>query len=174
MSIRDESAQESAAFTARRLKPDEEYGTSFLHLYNKELIEFVRLEKDGTYTPVDWPKQATHELVPSQWNNRKNYKPNSSGKVVMMDGFASAVCAVPLRRKNVMCGTMIKARLPLPEPKKRQQYKTEGSLEGKRAVLLWMAAVMRADVKKRTIYKATSSQCDNIYRNLLAAHGRLV
>lgn len=141
---------------------------SLMHLFNVDLIDFVRQEKDSSYTPVDWPKDATHELVPTSWNSKKLYKPNGHGKIQMPDGYALSVCAVPLTRKYVLKGPMIKASQPLPEG--RLVYDVAGSLEGKKAVLGWMIEQMKAKVKKTFLKKATSAQCDTLYRNLIIAH----
>lgn len=146
---------------------------SLMHLFNVELVDFVRQEKDGSFTPVDWPKDATHSLTPTSWNSRKLYKPNGHGKIQMPEGFALSVCATPLVRKYLtrMKGAMIKASQPLPEG--RMVYDVAGSLEGKKLVLSWMIEHMKAKVTKTTLKNATSAQCDSIYRNLMVAHQKL-
>lgn len=142
-----------------------------MHLFNIELADFVRQKKDGSYVAVEWPKDATHQLVPTSWNVRKLYKPNGHGKIQMPKGFALSVCAVPLTRKFVLKGTYIKAKNKLPEG--RLCYKIDGSLEGKKIVLEWMVEVMEADVKDGYVESATNDQCDSLYRNLIVAHNRI-
>lgn len=172
-SIRDEAAQEQAAAIAKRLEVHE-YGTSLIDLFNVGLFDFVKQEKDGSYTPVDWPKDATHELIPTSWNNPRDFKPNKSGKRVMPDGFALSVCAVPMTRKFQLRGKMIKARKALPGPKERLAYIAAGPIEGKRATIRWMVDAMEAKVTKTEIREADDDKLNNIYRNLLMAHARLV
>jgi hypothetical protein len=137
------------------------------HLFNVELVDFVRQDANGDFHAVEWPKDATHELRGTSWNNIKLYKPNGHGKIQMPVGYALSVCAVPMHRKRTMRGPMIKVRAALPET--CSAYNGEGSLNGKRAVLLEMIALQRAVVKKTFIKKATSEQCDTLYRNLKVA-----
>lgn len=172
MSILTETPTEQRAAIAERNR-HESYGTDLLKLYNKELVEYVRQQKDGTYVPC-WPNEATHELIPTSWNHRKDYKPNKSGKVVMPEGYALSVCAVPMSRKFVLRGRMIKASRPLPPPKERLAYHASGELDGRRNVLIWMVEVMGAKVKRTDIREADGDKLNNIYRNLLMAHAGLV
>lgn len=147
--------------------------TSLLRLFNVELVDFVKQNKDGSYTAVEWPKLATHELVPTQWNHPRLYKPNKAGRLIMPDGFALSVCAFPLHRTGSLShGKPIKCTRSLPN--KSPQYLAEGSVEGKRTVLTWMVKHMRAQVKKSFIAEATESQCDTLYRNLIVAHHSLL
>lgn len=170
-SIKTESQQLIAA-RRKELARHEEFGTRLLLLFNRDLVDFVRQEKNGTYTPVDWPKQATHQLIPTSWNNPKDYRPNKSGHRQMPDGFALSVCAVPLKRKTVMRGMMVKVSRRLPEPKARPAYLVAGELDGKKNVLRWMIEAMGAKVKKTYLKNAGHAQCDSLYRSLLDAHAR--
>lgn len=166
--IEQETQALKAEFRERMRREDEAYGTSFLRLFNLELVDFVRLEKDGTYTPVEWPKDATHYLRPTAWNNPKDYKVNGHGQKQMPDGYALAVCAEPMSRPaRLSRGSPVKIIRPLPE--NAPAYKGDGGLSGKRSVLQWMVAAMRAKVTKTFLKSATSQQCDTLYRNLCVA-----
>lgn len=144
--------------------------TSLVHLFNVELADFVRLLPSGEYEAVEWPKDATHELVPTVWNVKKNL-PNQKGKWAAPAGFALSVCAVPLHRKFRMRGAFIKALHPL--PKGFSVYVADGDVAGKRIVIKQMIESMQAEVKQ-DVDAATSEQCDLIYRNLMVAHFGLV
>lgn len=142
---------------------------SLLYLFNVELVDFVRQLPDGTYVPVEWPKDATHELHPTKWNNPRDYKPNGHGKIQMPDGYALSVCAEPLVRRGMLArGRAVKIRRELPA--ERPAYLADGGVAGKRSVLWWMVQQMKADVTKRFVLKATSEQCDTLYRNLMVAN----
>ena len=148
---------------------------SLIHLFNSELVDFVKKNEDDTYTPVEWPKDATHELIPTSWNSRNKYKPNKKGVVVMPDGYALAVCAVPLQRKFKLKGVFLTATQRLPEGAGAVPvYDVNASEGGKRAVLEQLTELMGADLKLSTIQKSNGVQCDGLYRSLANAYFQFV
>ena len=147
---------------------------SLFKLFNVGFYDFARPLPDdhedaGLWEGLEWPTNATHRLVPGYWNHDKLWKPNGKGAVQKPDGFALSVCAVPLTRKFRLRGKLIKVRASLPPMKERPVYMAKGDIEGKRNVLHWMVRVQRAKVSARTINKASYTQLDTIYRNLLQA-----
>lgn len=148
---------------------EEKPSYSLLDMYNKMLIDFVRHIGLSDYEPVDNPKKATHYLRPTSWNEEKNYKPNSSGKIVMMDGYATSVCAEPIviRYKQ----TTLKIRARWPKGKNAPVYNKNGSVQGKRRVLMQLAELLRLIIKeKKKISKYTDKECDILYAKMVRAY----
>ena len=163
MSIKSESESEMQRLMSERLVR-EEFGTEFLKLFNTHCVDFVKRLPDGTYVPVEWPRQATHKLVATRWNNPEDFPVNAHGKRVVPDYLALSVCAVPLHRKRVLRGPAIKIRAPL--PRIHPEYYGHGGVNGKRKVVFWMVKAMHARVKKTFVKRATEAQLDLLYRNL--------
>jgi len=166
MSIKSESESEMQRLMSERLVR-EEFGTEFLKLFNTHCVDFVKRLPDGTYVPVEWPRQATHKLVATRWNNPEDFPVNAHGKRVVPDYLALSVCAVPLHRKRVLRGPAIKIRAPL--PRIHPEYYGHGGVNGKRKVVFWMVKAMHARVKKTFVKRATEAQLDLLYRNLREA-----
>ena len=113
---------------------------SLLEMFNVQFIDFVHKNKDGTFTPVEWPRYATHELVPTAWNKPvevkgKNGKRTKETVHRVEVQFALAVCAVPLRRKEIPANLRVRKRVKLA----MHPYRKDASDSAKRKIIEGMA-----------------------------------
>lgn len=144
---------------------------SLLEMFNVQLIDFVHKNKDGTFTPVEWPKDATHELVPTAWNKPvevkgKNGKRTKETVHHASVQFATSVCAAPLRRKEVPVNLRVRKRVKLA----LHPYRKESSDGAKRRIIEDIARAAKTPAAFWRQLKRTSGPAlDKAYIRLCAA-----
>lgn len=141
---------------------------NLLDLFNQD-VDFVKQVGDFEYRAVEWPKFATHHLVATRWNTRKEYKPNSKGRYVMVDGYALAVVAEPMRVRLHRTAMVVRACFP---KRGAPIFRHDAELKGKRAVLRYLMEAMqpvRHSVWKRKLMHMDTDDCDMLYTNLIRA-----
>ena len=143
--------------------------SSLLALFNApSFCEFIKLQKDGSYLALEWPKGATHQLIATRWNTqdeRKLWK----GMNGMPLNYALSVCAVPCIRRQPRARSKI-IHITRNLPKTHPMYDIYGAEGGKRRVLRWMVQAMRAkEIKLNALKSYPSAQCDMLYKALRRA-----
>lgn len=134
---------------------------TLLEMFNKHLIELVRLNKDGSYTPGDKWSPATHRIEVTRWNVREkhqNPKMQIRADKVRPRGLALAVCAVPLRRP-VYRGTI--KRKHINRSPERSVFSVTCSLEAKRRILCELLPK-----KARTTLLLPHAKLNALYRSI--------
>lgn len=155
--LREEIVDEANALRKHLHEPHEAFGASFIHLFNKDLVDFVRIKGDACVA-VEWPHQATHRLVPTSWND--NTLPRNAP-----DLFALSVCAEPLHRRLHRTALKVKRGLPEGAP----VYRKAGPLSGKRGVLHYMLKATSASISPGIVFKMKSEELDILYHTLINA-----
>lgn len=141
-------------------------GISLLELYNIQLVDFIRVRKDGRVEAVHMEGQATHQLIPTAENK---FPPSKDRRDHLwkpgQEGYALAVCLEPLRPRLKASPLKIKHRFP----RKAPAYSPQAGIVGKRAVL-------RVIVKKTGVTgilpklkRFSSGDCDHLYDQLIRA-----
>lgn len=159
--IRDESQRQ----IQKRIHSLEEekrvFGTNLVTLFNEELVDFVRKVDDTTYEAVEWPSQATHQLVPTSWNKEDKH-PNAPK-------LALSVCAVPLRRRVRQTAVVVRK----PFPKGAPAYVPSKSVTARRNILRFLVVAMKAKVAPTVLDKMNSTELNLFYQALIRASRNL-
>lgn len=156
-------------------KPDDPlWGPGLILLFNRG-FDFAR-KVEETYHGCSDRKRATHKLVCTKWNTpcgSKDVRTRLRADKTRPGGWALSVCAVPLKRRAKSETIRLKRPIPPEEAKTVPLYRQQGSLEGKRRVLVFMAKNHRTPTKMaRMIRRLSSAECDRWYRNLRRAEQR--
>lgn len=138
--------------------------------------DFARKEKDGSFVGV--PKgNATHKLYCTKWNPNiphiENVKLRLRAEKTRPDGYALAVCAMPLHRRKEPKHLSQKLRAPIAPKGNMPVFNKHGSLNGQRSVLSAMVATHKTPTKMRRLIKTLSAdKCYRLYRVLRRASQR--
>ena len=133
-------------------------------LFNRG-YDYARRTADGDFAGSP-QKGATHTLQCTHWNSDAslptNFKQRLRALKTRPDGFALSVCAVPIRGFRPRPTThKFKFRL---EGDNIPVYETQGPLDGKRAVLSFIASAHKTPTRMRRIIRHLSSaKCDALY-----------
>lgn len=133
-------------------------------LFNKG-YDHARRTADGSF--VGSPeKGATHTLQCTHWNSDSslptNFKQRLRAIKTRPSGFALSVCAVPIKGfRHRPTAHKFKFRIA---GENIPVYETQGSLEGKRAVLSFIAAAHKTPTRmRRLIRNLPNAKCDALY-----------
>lgn len=119
-------------------------------------------------------KKATHRLHCTKWNPNLHYIENIKHRLraekTRPTGWALAVCATPLHRRKDRKPS-VRLQRPILSADMGTVYRKDGSLEGKRQVLIAMTKTHAHPVKMRKlINKMPSAKLDALYRTLRIAN----
>ncbi len=182
--IKDEVAvhlAERKAALKKRQAEVQSFGPDLLYLFNVQCVDFLKQQKDGTFKPVTWPKQATHKLMPTMWAEERDVQlqllpdresqTNKPGKLISTgyEGRAHAVALIPMKRP------VPKAELEIVRPlsrwsKRWPPYKTEWEIRQKRIALLEYARLTGVYRKKgKSIMLLAHKECDALLKEFIKA-----
>lgn len=153
-------------------KPTQASAGAFLKLFN-DGVDYVKYNvSTGLIAPCKTNVGATHTLICTQWNvgsSATNPIKRRRENKTKPRGHALSVCAVPLRRRDVV--STHKLRTPIIDS---PVYKRNGSLAGKRAVLSQMVQNHATPSKMVKLIRVLPNiKLDALYRSLLRANRRL-
>lgn len=150
------------------------WGPGLILLFNRG-FDFAR-KAGESYHGCPNAKRATHRLICTKWNTAsgsKDVRTRIRANKTRPGGWALSVCAVPLKRRAKPETVRLKRPVPPEEVKVLPVYRQQGTLEGKRRVLIHMARNHRTPTKMaRMIRRLSSAECDRWYRNLRRAEQR--
>ena len=161
-SVEEDARRTSEEFIHRLNEVHESDGVSLLDLFNVGLVDFVNL-RSGHYRAVDWPKQATHKLVGTSWNNEPT-------RAMPNPRFALSVCAMPLRPHHYAPALSTRRVISI----KETLYTVSARIEGKRNVLRTLLTQAQAKLPLRVLLRMTSKECDLLYQQLVRANRMLI
>lgn len=161
------------SFSTTTTMPRKRY-TSLIAAFN-DFVDFVVLvsrDPEPLWEAVEWPRQATHHLKASLWDEKKNLT-RSEGDREVDPSKARAVCAIPMKRKYR--ASHLKIARPLPRSARRWPvYKCEAPLTSKRNILLQYATLTGCNLRYRGLIKLSDdAECDALLKEFVAASRHL-